>query len=401
LLKEEVTEEESLDESADQEMQMPRVIVDVIKISSGGVDYEDFTNSKKFDFSLRSIGFELKDIDTNDFDSSDAKLRFYSDLDDGGFVDFRSEVVGFKPLKLEGSIKFEASKLYTQWRYIQDMIGLEVANGKLSFGADYHLNMDDLNSTAIENLHVSLENLRVKPKNEDQDVLNMKALHVGGVTIKPMLQDVHVQYITLNSLDVKVKRDDKGEIDWIGYLKDPREETKQETKKSTEVDKTDVNATPWSVVLDKVALEKVSVSLDDSSVKPQVSTVLNEFNLKLNDVTLLGDKPFSYNMNLVLNDKFKCNSSGDVIHKNLEVNTYLTCQDFDVIHYKPYIDQIASNELKTYNVALKNATVGFDVNATIKDEDSQINAVVNSANLSLDKFLLNRNDTDEKLVGFK
>ncbi|MCK4737522.1 MAG: AsmA family protein, partial [Sulfurimonas sp.] len=67
LLKEGVTEEESLDESTDQKMQMPRVIVDLIKINSGGVDYEDFTNSKKFDFSLHSIGFELKDIDTNDF----------------------------------------------------------------------------------------------------------------------------------------------------------------------------------------------------------------------------------------------------------------------------------------------------------------------------------------------
>ncbi len=399
LLKEQPSKEDDV-QPKDEESAIPRIIVDSIKVNEGGVDYEDYTNSKKFDFSLESIGFELRDIDTNDFNSSDASIRFYSNLDDGGFVDFRSEIVGFKPMKLKGSIKFEASKLYTQWRYIQDMIGLEVANGKLSFGADYHLNVDDLNSTAIENLHVSLENLRVKPKREDFDVLNMKAFHVGGVTLKPMQQDVHVQYITMNSLDAKVKRDEKGEIDWIGYLKDPRGDSKEEAH-TTEDKEIDANATPWSVVLDRAAFEKISVTVDDTSVKPNVSTKLNELNINLKDVTLAGEKPFLYDMNLLLNDKFKCISNGDVTHKDLKVNTYLTCQDFDIVHYKPYIDQIASENLKLYNISLQNAVAGFDVNASIKDENSTINAVVDEANFRLDSVVINKKDTNEKIVEFK
>jgi hypothetical protein len=106
-------------------------------------------------------------------------------------------------------------------------------------------------------------------------------------------------------------------------------------------------------------------------------------------------------MNLVLNEKFKCSSNGDIKHKNLEVNTYLICQGFDVVHYKPYIDQIASNELKTYNLELKNAIADFDVNASVKDENSTINAIVNRANFSLNKFVVNRKDRDEKLVNFE
>ena len=400
LLKEQPVQEEDAAKKEDEESAMPRIIVDLIKVNEGGLDYEDYTNSKKFDFSLDSIGFELRDIDTNDFNSSDASLRFYSDLDDGGFVDFRSEIVGFKPLKVDGSIKFEASKLYTQWRYIQDKIGLEVANGKLSFGADYHLNVDDLNSTAIENLHVSLEDLRIKPKSEDFDVLNMKAFHVGGVTVKPMQQDVHVQYITLNSLDAKVKRDENGGIDWVAYLKDPRGDVKEDVQ-TTDNKELDTNATPWSVVLDRASFEKISVSVDDESVKPNVSTKLNELNINLKDVTLAGKKPFLYDMNLVLNDKFKCSSNGDVIHKNLSLNTYLTCQGFDIVHYRPYIDQIASQNLKLYNISLQNAVAGFDINASIKDENSTINAVVDKANFTLDDLILNRKDTNEKIVEFK
>jgi len=116
-----------------EKIKIPRIIIDIIKIKNGDIHYEDFTQSKKFNFSLHSIGFSLKDVDTNHFDSSDAKIRFYSALDDGGFIDFKSEVIGFHPLRLKGDIDFKASKPYSIWKYIQDMTNLEVANGKLFF----------------------------------------------------------------------------------------------------------------------------------------------------------------------------------------------------------------------------------------------------------------------------
>ncbi|RLA75456.1 MAG: hypothetical protein DRG78_20615, partial [Epsilonproteobacteria bacterium] len=188
--------------------QMPRIILDSLKVVEGYVSYEDYTLQSKFDFSFGDIGFELKDIDTNDFNTSSAELRFYSHLGDGGFVDFKSKIEGFKPFVVNGSLDFEASKLYSQWKYMQDSLNLEVADGKISFHTDYHFNLDDLNATTINNLNVSLDKLRVKPKSKYKDVLNLGSLYVHNATIKPMVRSVHIEKIGLDSLNIKAKRDE-------------------------------------------------------------------------------------------------------------------------------------------------------------------------------------------------
>jgi len=113
--------------------QIPRIILDRVAIVDGSIKYEDYTNKSKFEFGLDSIGFVIKDIDTKDIQTSDAKVRFYTKLADGGFLDLKSEIISLEPLIVKGTLDYEASKLYTQWRYVKDKLNLEVADGKNFF----------------------------------------------------------------------------------------------------------------------------------------------------------------------------------------------------------------------------------------------------------------------------
>ena len=396
LLKESLEENVSKEDEVQEGGALPRIIVDTLRVDDGRFYYEDFTNPTKFEFDINDIAFKLTDIDTNDFNSSDASIRFNSALGDGGFVDFRSKIRGFKPLVLEGSINFEASKLYSQWKYMRDKLKLEVADGKLSFGADYSLNLDDLNSTSIENMYVTLDKLRVKPKNKNNDILNLESFSATGISIKPMMQNVHVENIALSSLRAKVKRDANGEIDWIGYLSS---EKAQNSVKEQQI-KAKENA-PWSVKVENIALKKIGALVEDRSVTPLVKTDLNELNIELKNLTLLGEEPLAYSMNLLLNSKAKCSSDGSVKHKNLEIDSYIKCSDFDIVHYQPYIDQIASSELKKYNLTLKSATAGFDAKVNVKDANSTINATINDGNFALENLSLHKKDNGERLADFK
>lgn len=382
----------------DNNASLPRIKLDTIAIVDGSLAYEDFTNPSKFDFAFGNIGFSLKDIDTNDFNSSEAKLRFYSNLEDGGFIDLKSNVIGFKPFTVEGSLDFQASKLYTQWRYMQDALNLEVANGKLSFHSNYYLNVDDLNSTKIDNLRVALTGLRIKPKKEHKDVLNLDSLYLENITVLPMQKSVHIPKIALDSLSLKASRNVKGEIDWLEYVKvdigesnTSEEETPQDDNKTQH---------PWSVVVDELSLEKIKVAFADKGVKPNVNTDLNSLNIYAQNITLAGKEPLKYQMNLLLNEKFKCNSEGDIVHNVLNINSYTKCDDFDIVHYRPYIDEIAKQELAKYDIKLIDAVAGFDsvVNVIQKDEEFIIDA--SKTNVYLDKFALNKTSSKEKLVAF-
>ena len=397
ILKEQ-TEEKTAQRDSNETAALPRIIIDTVEVSDGYVSYEDYTLKSKFDFSFGDIGFELKDIDTNDFNTSSAELRFYSHLGDGGFVDFKSKIDGFKPFVVNGSLDFEASKLYSQWKYMQDSLNLEVADGKISFHTEYHFNLDDLNATAINNLNVSLDKLRVKPKNKYKDVLNLGSLYVQNATIKPMVRSVHVTKLGLDSLNIKAKRNENGEIDWLKYIK---VEGSDEVSDAAEV-QVESNATSpaWDVLVDEVALEKIALDFQDSAVKPAVQSKLNEFNFYAQDITLAGEEPFTYQLNMLLNDVAKCSSEGSVVHTVLDVKTSSECSGFDIAYYRPYIDQAANAELKVFDLKLQNAIAGFKANVAVQDILQEIVINVVDANLSLTDMKLLKRSTKEKLVDF-
>ncbi|MFK5938481.1 MAG: DUF748 domain-containing protein [Sulfurimonas sp.] len=375
---------------------LPRIIIDNIQIVSGRVAYEDFTRKDVFDFSFHEIGFKLQDIDTNDFNNSKATLKFYSNLGDGGFVDFKTNLVSYKPVILDGTLNFQATKLYTEWKYIKDQLNIEIADGKVSFGLHYFLNLEDLNATIIDNVNIALDKLRILPKGEEKDVLNLKSFYVTNATIKPLAQNVHIEKVGLDTLDVHVKRDKAGNIDWQEYIKI----SSDESNKIAQEDNSTKSAKPWSVVLDAIALENIALNLEDASVKPNVTSKINSLNFYAQNIKLDATKAFPYQLDMLMNDKFKCNSQGNIRQKSLEIQTHTICKDFDLAHYRPYIDQIASSELKVYDLKLKSAVVGFDSRVKIKDVNKTIGIFVNDTNVTLSKFYLTKRSNKEKLVTF-
>ena len=198
--------------------------------------------------------------------------------------------------------------------------------------------------------------------------------------------------VSLNSLSLKATMDKKGVVDWSTWFK-KKQNTKDITIKKKDT-KTQEKAKPWNVLVDKITLAKISAEFDDASVSPAVKTKLNEFNFEIDNFTLAGEKAFTYNTNLVLNDNFKCTSSGDVKHDILKVNTKLTCRGFDLLHYKPYIMKVASKDLEKNDVDLKNAKLDFSLEALITDD--KVNLLKSS--IVLNKLLINKKSKNKKLL---
>lgn len=394
ILKDPKKQEKSEEEKSSLNL---RVKLDSVIIDDGTIFFEDNTKKSKFDFTFNQIGFELKDIDTADFNSSDATLRFYTQLEDGGFLDIQSNIKGFSPFIVDGNLHFKASKLYTQWRYIKDMLNLEIADGKLSLDAKYHFNLEDLNATALYDTSIHLKRLRVKPKNRYKDVLNLATLDIDGITIKPMLQEVVVSDITLKSLAIKALRESNGKIDWNKYLQ--VSSTNHSTSDDTNTTKENQKK-PWKVLVKNISLEKMSTIFKDKAIKPNVETQLNELNFNAQNVTLLGEEPFSYHLDTLINSSFKCQSDGDITHKSVTINSQIQCSNFNIAHYRAYIDDIAKSQLKKYNLRLTQATTSFDAKVHIEKTKDDFAFNLLDSNLNLHNLAVIKRDDNSKVVKF-
>ena len=373
---------------------MPRVKIKSIEIDNGSLHYKDYTRDNLFEFSFDSIGFKLKDIDTKDINTSNANLRFYTTLGDGGFLDLHSKIVKLNPLVLEGNVNFEASKLYSEWKYVQDNLKLEVADGKISFHTDYYLNLNDLNATKFENLFVGIQNLRIKPKDSYKDILNLENFYVMNSYVKPFTKHIDIEKILLNGLKVNAKRYKNGDIDWIKYLE-------INSKKALTKKRSTKNKDPWKVSIKDINLEKIALIFDDKKIVPNVKSQVDELNIYAQDVTLSGEKPFSYQINMLLNKTTECSMSGEVIHKKLNITSSNSCKNFDIVHYRPYIDTVAKKALQTYDIQLQESLASFSSKVNIQEKNSEVIVDVKDANVSFTKFKLNKRSTRKRLVSFK
>ena len=376
--------------------EIPHIIIDKVKLSDGYISYKDFSLKHEFDFSFGRIGFVLKDIDTNDFKKKGAKLRFHTNLGDGGFLDLKGDIGSLEPFAMSGDITFEASKLYTEWKYLQENLNLEVADGKISFKTHYAFNLADLNATKIDKLYLSFDKLRIKPKSQPKDVLNLEHAYVQNATILPIMQKVNVEKVGLDTLNIKVKRAKNGDIDWLDYIK-----TNFASAQTPEVQEEQNTTTPWDVRVDELALENIALEFDDNGVSPKVLTQLNDLDIYLSNITLAGKEAIPYHLNLQVNKTLECRSQGEIVHANLDIRTQTDCSGFNLVHYRPYIDQAAKQNLKTYDLKLLSAIVGFHTEVNIEEKDKEMVFVVEDTNLSIDKFSIAKRSTRERLSGFK
>ncbi|MDD2449123.1 MAG: DUF748 domain-containing protein [Sulfurimonas sp.] len=374
---------------------IPRIILGKVSIASGCLDYEDYTNETPFEFSFENIGFNLENIDTKNLRTSDANIRFYTSLGDGGFLDIKSELLSIKPFEIKGSVEFEASKLYSQWKYFQDHLNLEVADGKVAFSAQYYFNLDDLNATSIDELMIYVDKLRLKPKSKYQDILNLEHFLLSGVTIKPMLQDIRIKNLALESLHLKVQREKDGEFDWSEYVKTSFASSASDEEAQTKDAK---ETKPWNALVDEIALEQIKIDFMDEKVS--VETKLNDLNLYVKNLSLAGVDALTYKLDLQLNEEFVCHSSGEIKHNILDIKSQMKCSALDIVKFKPYIDEAANDALSIYDLDLKSAIFGFDANLSLVSRDDEMQVNLNDTNLNLSNFSLHKKSTDEKLLEF-
>ncbi len=380
-------------ENTQTSSEIPHIIIDTVALEEGSFAFRDLRNPTPFELGIEAINFKVSDIDTKNVDIKNAKVRFTSQLGDGGGIDIRGNVASYDPFIIDGNVNIEATKLYTFWRYMQDSLKFEIADGKLYFVTNYHFNAGDINATTLENLFVSLENLRIKPKSKNHDLLTLKTLRLEDARIKPMRQELSVQDVIIESLHANAQRDLKGAIDWMGYL-----EAKSKGNKEQEPQKKD--AAPWSVQVAKIVLKDVGAALEDKSIAPSVKTKLDVVNAEIKNVTLLGEEALTYKADMRLNEA-TCNLQGALKHKNIMLDSSVKCANLGLLHYVPYVDKVALEQLKTYNVALKGGVVGFDAHVALEDKNAQISAVVDKANLKLENFHLAKRKGGEKVVTFK
>ena len=390
IVKEQKTKQKRTSEKASK---LPRIRIDGVKISNGVLHYEDDTKKEVYTFDLHDIAFSLKNFDTKNRDVNSTTLSFFSTLEDGGALALHAKILGLTPLRLDATVHLTSNKLYTEWKYLKEMLNFEIADGKLSFQADFHLDTADFNATLLNHINASIEKLRLVPKKGHKDILTLHNLSLFDASVAPFKQVVRIKKIAVDTLHLHAQRNRKNAIDLLQYF--------QVKSVQNPNNKGEKQADPWSVQLQELAINNVSANFKDSAISPHVVTQLNTLNIHAKEISFAGEKPLSYKLDFLLNESLKCRAEGTLVHKVLQSTTHLQCQNFDLVHYRPYIDAFALSALKKYNVKMKSARIDLDTKVTLKKHNSKLLVTMNETNASLKHLRLSERKSKKRVLSLE
>ena len=362
---------------------IPRIIIERISIEDGAIAFSDYTVADVFKFGLQNMGLRIEDIDTAQKNHPKGKIRFYANLEDDGFIDLHAQLNRYEPFAAFGNLDFQANKLYTEWRYIKDMLNIEVADGTIHLQSAFSFDTADINATKIDNTKLAVHNLRLKPKGDFPDVLRLENFTVEGINAQPFKNDINISQIAIKNLDVKVKRLKNGDIDWLSYVKiNQHKETTKENNQSKKA--------ALALNISQISLSSSNITFRDEALKSKPVNSINDINIQLRDINLEKGTWLQYKTSFTIDHKGSVVTKGELRQNPLKQVGSFDIKDISLKEITPYLQE------SSY-VAIEDGL--FSATGEISYEKSKKRPDLNlHGSLSLSTVFIN--DTKEKSLLF-
>ncbi len=312
---------------------LPRIIIDKIALNGGVVAFSDYTFKKPYKFQAHDIGLRIENIDTRQKSYKKGKIRFYATLEDGGFLDVHTNIVDYKPFIINTTVAFKANKLYTAWRYVQDMLHIEVADGKLHFSGAFHFNSEDLNATTMRHANIEIDNLRLKPKGNHKDILTLKKIALEDVNASVLYKDVNISRIVIQKLNVMLKRTKSGTIDWVQYLKVATKNAASKQQLNTKEQQV------FSYKINTLSLLSSNMLFEDDFLAVPAVNSVNNMQIRVSNINSQKGSLLRYTTSCQVNHKGSIKTQGTLQREPFMQKGSFTLEDVPLTEITPYLQQ--------------------------------------------------------------
>ena len=265
----------SVEEENAEKVKLPEIIVTKFSIVNGKVNFIDESGSEPFEASLKPIDFRLRDFSTKKERSN--QLSFHIEIDDGAYIDYRGKINSVDPLRLEGGLELHSGRLYTQWKYFRDSLGIIVADGALDASIDYTANLSaDPMQININQYQLQIDKLRLQDIVTKENVLKVPLLSLKG-DADITSQQINVNDFSVDGFSIKASRDKAGVINWSTYF--PPSEPARENNRTEE-------KSPWKVNISKVDIQTDQLVYEEHYVQEPFTTDIKNLSFGMQDIVM-------------------------------------------------------------------------------------------------------------------
>ncbi|BAN50631.1 DUF748 domain-containing protein [Metapseudomonas resinovorans] len=329
--------------------------IDRIKLSEGGLHFQDLRPSEPIEFVYDSLNLELKNLST--LPDDDTNMNLVATGPYGGRIDWQGQIT-LIPFTSSGQLKLTEARMKSFWPYVRDAVPLVLEKGVMSLSTDYKLSLDKGTQLNLDKIWIKVSPFAIKAPDK-RPLVNLELLEISDTSLDLVKQEVLVGKIHSQNLETWAAREADGQLDWQKlFASEAKPAAKAEQAPAKEPAEP---AKPWLVKLRETQLRGYKVHLADRVPKEPVQLELGPLNLDLKDFDSRGESPFNLSLDTGLGKQGKVQAVGQVQLKPTTAKLQVQTRDIDLRVAQAYLSPFVRLELRS---GLLDSDLNVDLKST-------------------------------------
>lgn len=332
------------------------VSVGRLALSRGEVRYRDESRGEPRTMVLDELDFQVDDFSTRSdgTDGNDYALNLTSS--EGGRFRWTGNL-GVKPLTLDGRLELTGLALGPLAEFYEDRLRFALPGGEVDIVTAYTLDLGgDALRYSLSDGSITLNNLRVRQPELDQDTLTVPGMTLEGIALDSAATSLEVDRLALEQPSLRVRQLEEGlnleslvvteaseavpgEGDAKAAPGDAGSDTAQDPSAKRPA------SSPWRFRLNTLALSEADLRYSDRTLRSPGDLKLQPLNLTVEGIQWGGDGDFKYQGNTRFNDQGDIRFSGTGNLDPARVDLDLEAEGVALAPLEPWLRDSARVEL--------------------------------------------------------
>lgn len=262
---------------------LPRLLVKHLALTSGSVEYADYSKDADITETVSPIDLELNTLTTLPEKTGTYELAFK--LPDGGTLEWRGNL-SLEPILSDGDVRLDAFNLALPWKFLRDRLNLAEPSGRAALSAHYRYSQSpEKTDLSVTNLGLTLSGLRFAMPDTADPILALEKIEAGNASFDLASRSLNVPSFIIQNGQVNASVDATGSLNWQNLVKEDANGT---ASNPADPPPDAEPAPPWKLAVENFKIADVGLAYADASRRSPYVVSVDRFGLDLKATAEVG-----------------------------------------------------------------------------------------------------------------
>ncbi|MCK7548730.1 DUF748 domain-containing protein [Marinobacter koreensis] len=366
----------------------PRLFFEKLAINGGEMLFRDLSGEKPAEFEVRPLSLALNDLATWPQEDGDSNYYLLAALG-SQTIEWQGDLT-VTPVASSGRLRIADVSYQTLSHFLAPYLPYDLRGGSVTVSSDYQLSVDDSVHLATSNGELSLKDLAVAlDASADEPQLLTGQIGVDQIGFNLDAREAKVGKVTVTGLDLGVRRDADGQINWLAPL--GQNEDAGQTSTGDASSSGGERPFRWSIA--GIDVSGSSIRWRDEVPPEGVDLALEGITLSTSPLTDNLEEPVRYSLKASLASGGNLSLDGQVTPAPFTLEAAVSGSDVSLSAFEPYVRQGA-------NLAIASGDLSLDGNLDLDAQQQPLTGTF-SGTADVSNLSVSLPDSQDRLLSWQ